>query len=307
MGAPVCNHVRFFPAPSREQNMVGGKISGSNVSATEGFHVIAEITEKPREQEWTDLVFSNNKLYRWLRYDAPPGSHGSVGELEFYSGDRKLDGYRYGTIGEVQGRGWRYAFDGNPATWVEMEEADGQYAGLDLFEQATARIPKFLPPPSGVQKPLLIEFSELTPYATVRYTLDGTMPTATTGEVFKKPFKIEKTTTVTAAAFVEGWAASPPLIGTYLIGDDVRSGLSTLHIGNTLTDTTAQFPLYVRTAGRAHVYRNYTIPGAATALLWNEHTQGRKREWNIDWDVLERIDSLNGWSGNVRGPVTRAR
>lgn len=292
MGAPVCNHVRFFPAPSREQNMVGGKISGSNVSATEGFHVIAEIKEKPREQEWTDFVFSNNKLYRWLRYEAPPGSHGSLGELEFYSGERKLDGYRFGTIGDVQGRGWRYAFDGNPKTWVEMEEADGQYAGIDLFEQATARIPKFLPPPFGVQKPLLVDFSELTPYATVRYTLDCTMPTATTGEVFKKPFKLEKTTTVIAAAFVEGWAPSPPLIGTYLIGDDVKPGLSTLHIGNTLTDITAQFPLYVRITGREHVYRTYTIPGAWTNQLWTEHTAGRKREWSIDWDVLQRIDHL---------------
>src|SRR5690349_16870168 len=76
MGAPVCNHVRVFPAPLREANMVGGKISGSNVSSTQGFHVLAEIKEKPREQEWTELVFSNNKLYRWLRYEAPAGSHG---------------------------------------------------------------------------------------------------------------------------------------------------------------------------------------------------------------------------------------
>jgi hypothetical protein len=292
MGAPVCNHVRFFPAPSREQNMVGGKFSGSNVSATEGFHVIAEIKETPRTGEWTDLVFSNTKLYRWLRYDAPPGSHGSLAELEFYSGERKLDGFRYGSIGELKGRGWRYAFDGDPRTWVEMEEADGQYAGIDLSQQATARTPKFLPPPGGVDKPLMVELNELTPYATVRYTLDGTMPTATTGEVFKKPFKLEKTTTVIAAAFVEGWAPSPPLIGTYLIGDDVKPGLNTLHIGNTLTDITAQFPLYVRTTGREHLYRTFTIPNAATNQLWNEHLQVRKREWDLNWKILPSIDHL---------------
>ena len=272
--------------------MVGGKFSGSNVSATEGFHVLAEIKEKPREQAWTDLIFSNNKLYRWLRYDAPPGSHGCLGELEFYSGERKVDGYRYGTIGELKGRGWRFAFDGDPKTWVEMEEADGQYAGLDLSEQATARTPKFLPPPVGVQQPLQVELNELTPYATVRYTVDGSMPTATTGEVFKKPFRLEKTTTVIAAAFVEGWAPSPPLIGAYLIGDDVRPGLSTLHIGNTLTDITAQFPLYVRTAGREHIYRTFTIPGGWTNQLWAEHLQQRKREWNVDWEILRRIDQL---------------
>ena len=292
MGAPVCNHVRFFPAPLREANMVGGKISGSNVSATEGFHVLAEIKEKPREQEWTDLVFSNNKLYRWLRYDAPPGSHGCLAELEFYSGTKKLDGYRYGTIGESKGRGWRYAFDGDTKTWVEMEEADGQYAGLDLLDQATARTPKFLPPPGRVEKPLEVALNELTPYATVRYTLDGSMPTATTGEVYQKPIKIEKTTTIIAAAFVEGWAASPPLIGTYLIKGDVLPGLSTFHIGNTLTDMTAQFPRYVRASGRDHFYRTFTIPGAQTSQLWGEHLQERTREWAVDWAIFPRIDHV---------------
>jgi len=292
MGAPVFNHVRFFPAPYREDAMVGGKFSGSNVSATEGFHVLAEITEKPREQEWTDLVFSNNKLYRWLRYDAPPGSHGCIAELQFFSGDRKLDGYRFGTIGEKDGRGWRYAFDGDPKTWVEMEEADGQYAGVDLFSQATARTPKFLPPPIGVQQPLEVALNEVTAYAQVRYTLDGSTPTATTGEAYKKPLKIDHTTTVIAAAFVQGWAPSPPLIGTYLIGDGVKPGLSTLHVGNTLTDVTAQFPVYVRTSGRDHDYRTFTIPGAGTMQLWNESLDQRKREWTVAFNVLRRIDHL---------------
>lgn len=292
MGAPVFNHVRFFPAPSREKVMVGGKFSGSNVSATDGFHVLAEIKETPREQEWTDLVFSNNKLYRWLRYDAPPGSHGSLAELQFYSGDRRLDGYRYGSIGEHEGRGWRYAFDNDPRSWVEMEDADGQYVGIDLFDQATARTPKFLPPPVGVQQPLEVALNELTPYAAVRYTLDGSLPAATTGTLYKKPFKIEQTTTVIAAAFVEGWAPSPPLIGTYLIGDGVRPGLNTLHIGNTLTDITAQLPMYARTAGREHQYRSYTIPGAGTVQLWNETLAQRKKDWEVSLSVLRHIDHV---------------
>jgi len=292
MEAPVCNHVRFFPAPSREEAMVGGKISGSNVSATEGFHVLAEIKEKPREQAWTDLVFSNKKLYRWLRYDAPPGSHGSLAELEFYSGDRRIDGYRFGSIGENKGRGWHYAFDGDLSTWVEMEQADGQYAGIDLAEQATARTPKFLPVPAGVQKPLEVALNELTPYATVRYTLDGSVPTATTGDLYTKPIKLDKTTTVTASAFVEGWAASPPLIGTYLIGPDVRPGLGSLHVGNTITELLGQFPMYVRTTGRPHEYRAFTIPGTFTNQLWNEAQQQRKREWGVSLGVLHRIDHL---------------
>jgi hypothetical protein len=290
-GAPVFNHARYFPAPTHTKEMVGGKFSGSNVSATEGFKVLGEIKEEPKEEQWTDLIFPNNKLYRWLRYDAPPGSHGNVAELEFYAGTQKLDGIRFASIGERNGRGWRNAFDGDPKTWVDAEEADGQYAGIDLWEYATARTPRLLPVPAGVQKPLSVLLTSLTPYAAIRYTLDGSRPGAQSGLLYKEPFRIERTTTVTAASFVEGWAASPPVIGTYLIGE-VPPGLSSLHLGNSLTETTAQFAMQARTAGRAHEYRNFTMPGAWTHRLWDVGLQQRKRDWEIIWGVLDRIDHL---------------
>jgi len=291
--APVFNHVRFFPAPSREKLMVGGRFCGSNVSETEGWVVLAEIKEPPREQEWTDLVFSNSKLFRWLRYEAPAGSHGHIGELEFYAGTRKLDGYRFAsTGGSRNGRGWHFAFDGDPATWVDTEEADGQYAGIDLRDSATARMPRFSPPPlPGVQKPERVTLTGLTPYATIRYTLDGTLPTATTGELFEKPIPIDENTTLIAASFVEGWAPSPPIIGTYLIGEGLP-GLHTLHLGGTQTDITAQFAEYVRTAGRPHLYRAFTMPGGSTQRLWDSGLAQRKRDWVVALGVLGRVDHM---------------
>jgi hypothetical protein len=289
-GAPIFNHARYFPAPTHEKEMVGGKFSGSNVSAREGFKVLGVIEEAPKAEQWTDLIFPNHKLYRWLRYDAPPGSHGHVADLEFYASRQKLDGMRFGSIGERSGRGWWLAFDGDSKTWVDTEEADGQYAGLDLGEYATARMPKFSPPPVGVQTPLQVLLTGLTPYATIRYTLDGTMPGAQTGLIYEQPLRIEKTTTVTAAAFVEGWAPSPPAIGTYIIGE--ARGLSTFHLGNSLTDITAQFGRYARTAGKPHEYRNFTMPGATTNRLWDIGLKQRKRDWEIAWGVLDRIDHL---------------
>jgi hypothetical protein len=290
-GAPVCNHVRFYPAPTRTKNMVGGRFSGSNVSATEGFVVLAEIKQEPKEQQWSELIFSNNKLYRWLRYDAPPGSYGNVSELEFYSGTRKLDGMRFASVGERDGHGWRLAFDGDTRTWVEADEADNQHAGIDLLDQATSRTPKFSPPPFGVQKPVRVFLSGLTPYATMRYTLDGTRPTANTGMVYKDPFPIDQSTTVVAASFVEGWAASPPAIGTYLIGD-VRPGLRTLHIGNSLTDITRQFAEYARTAHRPHVSQSFTYPGGTTRKLWEVSSMQRKSDWRIALEIIETADHL---------------
>ena len=290
-GAPLFNHARFFPAPGREKAMVGGKFSGSIVSENAGFQMLGEIKTAPRAGEWTDLVFSNARLYRWLRYDAPEGSHGSLAELEFYAGTRRLDGLRFGSVGEREGRGWRLAYDGDPKTWVEMTEPAGHFTGIDLREQATARTPRFSPPPFGVQKPLRVLLTGLTPYATIRYTLDGTMPTADTGLVFEAPFPLAATTTVVAASFVEGWAPSPPLMGTYLIGD-VPAGLRTLHLGNTLTDATERFADYARTAGRPHVSQHFTIPNATTQRLWDSGLTQRKRDWTVALGVLEKIDHV---------------
>jgi len=48
----IVNLVRFFPAPERERAMVGGKITGSNVSPSEGFKVLAEIKTAPKRGEF---------------------------------------------------------------------------------------------------------------------------------------------------------------------------------------------------------------------------------------------------------------
>src|SRR6266853_574459 len=75
---PICGRVRFFPAPAAEQAMVGGKFTGSNVSPTAGFVTLAEIKTAPLPGQWSELSLDNHKLYRWLRYEGPPGSYGKV-------------------------------------------------------------------------------------------------------------------------------------------------------------------------------------------------------------------------------------
>jgi hypothetical protein len=97
----VVYRVRFFPAPEREQAMVGGKFSGSNVSPNEGFKVLAEIKTTPPRGEWSEIKFDNSTPYRWVRYEAPPGSRGNLAELEFYAGETKLRGAAFGTRGWV--------------------------------------------------------------------------------------------------------------------------------------------------------------------------------------------------------------
>ena len=60
-----------------------------------------------------------------------------------------------------------------------------------------------------------------TPDATIRYTLDGSVPTASTGEVYTGPIPIATTTVLRAAAFKEGYEPANVDTQTYVFLDDV--------------------------------------------------------------------------------------
>ena len=98
-GLAVVDRVRFFPATNRATAMVGGKFTGSNVSAFDGYKVLAEIKTAPQSGAWAELAFTNATPSRWVRYEAPAGSHGNIAELEFYAGQRRLGGAGFGSPG----------------------------------------------------------------------------------------------------------------------------------------------------------------------------------------------------------------
>jgi len=55
------------------------------------------------------MVFPNTTAYRWIKYEAPPGSYGRVVELEFYDKEQKLTGQFSCSFPH---EGWRHAIDG---------------------------------------------------------------------------------------------------------------------------------------------------------------------------------------------------
>ncbi len=259
---PRCDRVRFYPVTGGEAALVGGKFAGSNVSRTEGFETLAEIEEAPESGTWSELRFRNSKVYRWLRFEGAPGTRGKIAELEFYAGDRKLSGpgAGYGPVIRDAGRSWQARFDGNPRTFLEMDAADGGYVGIDLRDQATAHRPVFEPAPASaaangapaeIIDPLDVTIRSATPGASIRFTLDGTMPTAEHGMTYRGPIHLDATATIQAVALIEGQAASPSTAGTYLIKGSSQPGFRTFHWGNSLTQTTSMFASYARTAGRA--------------------------------------------------------
>ena len=71
--------------------------------------------------------------------------------------------------------------------------------------------------------PFDLVISSATPGAQIRYTTDGTPPTATSGKVYTGPVHVAATTTVRAAAFKVGYVPSNVDTETYLfLGDVVR-------------------------------------------------------------------------------------
>lgn len=69
--------------------------------------------------------------------------------------------------------------------------------------------------------PFNLTLSTATVGATIRYTLDGSIPTMNTGLVYSSPINIANTKVVRAAAFKAGWKSSNVDTKSYLFVDDV--------------------------------------------------------------------------------------
>lgn len=68
--------------------------------------------------------------------------------------------------------------------------------------------PVITPPTGTYTAAQTVTLTTATAGATIRYTVDGTTPTTTTGSVYSAPFVVNKTTSVQAVAFKSGMTAS---------------------------------------------------------------------------------------------------
>ncbi|HEY5996862.1 MAG TPA: chitobiase/beta-hexosaminidase C-terminal domain-containing protein, partial [Candidatus Deferrimicrobiaceae bacterium] len=86
----------------------------------------------------------------------------------------------------------------------------------------TVAAPVFSPPAGAYAGAQAVTISTATPGATIRYTTDGTMPTATTGIPYAGPVVVSDPKTLKAAAFKADLADSPRSFGVYAIGGKPR-------------------------------------------------------------------------------------
>ena len=278
----IVDRARLLTAAGREEVTIGGKISGSNVSASEGFVTLAEIKTKPAKGEWLEIKFTNTQPYRWVRYEAPAGSHANIAELEFYAGENKIRGQGFGSGGR-----WKAALDGKPETSFNAELADGQAVGLDLGNLASTWQPDFNPGGGNFEKPIEVKLSSRTPGATIRYTLDGTAPGPNSGVAYTGPLTLEKNATLVAVAFKDGLAASPPSTTTLWVGKPSQAPSHSFHVGNSLTGNASRYASFIRTAGGEDRFPAYLIGGSLTVKLWNESQGPDKKRWDETYAKAE--------------------
>jgi hypothetical protein len=248
---PICTRVRYQGASGEGKDIVGGQVQGSNVSRTEGFVTLAEIQDAPPANDWGEVKFENTKVYRYLRCALPTGKMGTIGKVEFYAGDQLIAGPE---------KAIAYHF-------FLPDAQDNGAVGYDLADAATAQRPSFRPASGDLDAPADVTLAS-TPGATIRYTLDGTWPTADHGQTYAAPIHVIKNTTISAVALLPDRAPSLLNTLTYLLPQSTKPGLVTAHVGNSLTGTTGGFFRFARTAGYNHQSMAFLRPGALTSELW---------------------------------------
>lgn len=272
--------VRFYPMPGQAAAMVGGKFTGSAVGATTDAVTLAEVKSAPVEGQWNEIAVEKASVYRYLKYEAPAGSHGRVAEIEFYSGAAKIPAAKvFGTYGHWNKEAPTHAkaFDGDTGTVFESVVADHQYCGIELPAEALAPALSFSPDPvwdknrgaSEMPISVTIRGGES---AMVRYTVDGTVPSESTGMQYTGPIRVERNTFFTAVSFAPGKSPNGPVTAVYRVGPDAMTEplVRTFHAGNSLSDIVANGALarVAGAAGRNIDVRKHTAPGITTPALW---------------------------------------
>ena len=154
---PALTRIRFYPRKGFAQRMLKGRFSGSNAGKTTDFETLAEIKEVPPEGESTEIQ-DRPSLCHFVASSTsrpPDGIWGNVAEIEFYSGNKKLQGELFGTAGSKGnlGNDFSKALDGNPETFFDGVEPNNQYVGIDLGPEAQAAPPEFSPKPGARMAP----------------------------------------------------------------------------------------------------------------------------------------------------------
>lgn len=88
---------------------------------------------------------------------------------------------------------------------------------VDKGDVIVALSPPIVKTPAGIfDKAISLEIKHPFKGVVIRYTLDGTQPDSTSGNIYSGPVNIDKNTTIIAKAFKKGWYGSAPVQASFI-------------------------------------------------------------------------------------------
>lgn len=263
---PVVDRARLYPAPGKAALLLQGKIEGSHVSAMNDFSELSRIVTPASERQWVELRFPNSVAYRYVKYHAPLGSYGALAELELYAGDVRVTGAGFGSSGSRGDAGTTYprALDGDTQTVFEAPLPDDDYVGLDLAAGHVLSAPTLTQNGSGASARVTISAE---PGARILFTTDGRDPRSA-GTPYTTAIALgSQSTLVRAVAMRACMQTSEISQQLYRAANSQQNAQSSMHVGNSLTDTIVEYlqPLS-QSGGITLDFNRYTVPGAGTYL-----------------------------------------
>ncbi len=295
----VLTKVRLLPKPGRAGVLAGARIIGSNEGPTTAPEELARIDRAPADDGWIEVTVPPGKVFRFLKIGSAPGAGLALAEVEFQSSSGRLRGSGFGTsVGNNKALTFDKALDGDPATCFESL-AENSYVGIDLGSQAQAPRPGFSPRGGAFAGTQKVEIGTWPPGSTLRYTLDGSVPTAGSGRIYRGPITVSNSTSIAAVASRAGLADSDVAIATYRLGTAAMAEqqVKSYHLGNSLTDTINGFlePI-ADSGGRNLLFMRKSVPGCSIRFHWEHNRQGFASPdgWANDYDVAcaKKVDHL---------------
>ena len=190
--------------------------------------------------------------------------------------------------------------------------------------------PEFSPGPGTYTSEQDITITTVTSGATIRYTIDGSTPTETSGRVYAIPVHLSGPVTLKAVAYRMGWTTSAVTSGAYAIGLTVTApefsvapgmyasaknvAITTVTAGATIryttdgsTPTDTVGTLY---AAPVHVAESLTLKAVAYRVGWTTSTvtTGEYKRVSISagtyHTILAKADgTVWTWGGNYEGQI----
>jgi Lysyl oxidase/Chitobiase/beta-hexosaminidase C-terminal domain/Bacterial pre-peptidase C-terminal domain len=122
-------------------------------------------------------------------------------------------------------------------TWYVMVRGYTAYSSVfvkalhNATDGTVAAAPVFTPAPGTYSGQVSVQLTSSTPNAVMRFTLNGTTPSASS-EVYIAPILVTATTEIRAAAFATGYTTSAVTAGTFTIRDTVQALSNNVPIAN---------------------------------------------------------------------------